>query len=67
MKAIYMAAARARTREREVRQIEAHNERMHKCCIRCRDAPLGRVCPDCYLCLDCGEGCDECGPLRDRT
>ena len=64
MKATHMAAARQRTREREVRQIDAHERRM-KSCIVC-GAERGwviRLCPDCYVCQNCGPKCDECSDI----
>jgi hypothetical protein len=44
--------------------LAAHTTRMDAGCLECRAAVLGHVCPDCYLCRSCGEGCDECAEVR---
>lgn len=42
----------------------SHNSRMERGCLVCKSAVVGRVCPDCYTCVACGEGCDECASAR---
>jgi hypothetical protein len=63
MKAIHIAAARQRTRARELRQIASHEERMAACLVCGRTPGTGRLCPDCYVCSDCGPKCDECSDI----
>lgn len=53
---------------RAVRQrmdsVPYHNAHMEAGCLVCRSAVPGRICPDCYVCIACAPGCDECAPLR---
>lgn len=50
---------------REVEARRSHDERMANGCLCCGTAVVGRVCPDCYVCMTCAAfqpGCDECSP-----
>ena len=50
--------------EMDQRAREAHVDRMANGCLVCRSARPGRLCPDCYTCLACPAGCDECADRR---
>jgi hypothetical protein len=39
---------------------------MDRGCLVCHSAAPGRVCPDCYVCIACSPGCDECAPTRQQ-
>lgn len=51
-------------RHHKLMSLERHNARMEAGCLLCHSAAPGRVCPDCYLCRACGQGCDECADVR---
>lgn len=53
-------------RRHELLQLRRHDARMEADCLVCHTAIPGRVCPDCYLCRACGQGCDECAEVRPR-
>lgn len=46
--------------------LREHNRRMEAGCLCCHSAAPGRVCPDCFVCIACAPGCDECVPARRR-
>lgn len=58
------AHARALTRDIVESDLSAHDARMEAGCLKCGSAVPLRLCPDCYVCVACGPGCDECAPLR---
>jgi len=45
-------------------ELRKHDARMDAGCLVCRSAVPGRVCPDCYTCIACQPGCDECAEAR---
>jgi hypothetical protein len=48
----------------ERQALSDHDGYMARGCLICHSAVLNRTCPDCYTCLACGLGCDECADLR---
>jgi len=46
--------------EADAQALTSHVARMEAGCLSCGTAVIGRICPDCYLCVACGPGCDWC-------
>lgn len=53
-------------KQADQKELAEHNRRMGQGCLMCRAAAPGRVCPDCYICVACGPGCEECAQVRKR-
>jgi len=41
-------------------QLDLHLRLMGHGCIHCMARGIGAICPDCYCCPKCGDGCEEC-------
>jgi len=45
-------------------QLDLHLRLMDHGCIHCMVRGIGTICPDCYCCPKCGDGCGECAAIR---
>lgn len=47
--------------------LREHDRRVANGCLVCHSARSDRLCPDCYVCIACSPGCEECAPARRKA